>query len=97
VLAPLEGIDTLETLRFANNGIRDLNVMTTLPSLNVVDLSGHEIVDLSALELLPNLESVFVYGNPVDLSSGSSQLELLNAIIAKTEGTLLNKFYSLWV
>lgn len=83
-LGVLDGIDTLEILEFANNGIRDLNVLATLPSLRKIDLSGNEVSDLSPLGQLPLLEKVALFGNPVDLTEGSSQLELLNTIIANT-------------
>ncbi len=89
VLGILDGIDSLEVLKFANNGIRDLNVFTTLPSLRKVDLSGNEVSDLTPLGQLPLLEKIAIFGNPVDLTDGSSQLELLNTIVANTGAEVL--------
>ncbi len=84
VLAPLDGIDTLNTLRFANNAISDLSTLSTLPDLKEVDLSGNDISDLTVLQDLPKLEKVAVFGNPVDLSEGSSQRTLLDSIVSST-------------
>lgn len=84
VLAPLDGIDTLNTLRFANNAISDISALSTLPDLKEVDLSGNDILDLAVLQDLPKLEKLAVFGNPVDLSEGSSQRTLLDAIVSST-------------
>lgn len=84
VLAPLDGIDTLDTLRFANNNIIDLSVLISLPALKEVDLSGNDVTDLTPLSQLPQLERIVVYDNPVDLSEGSAQFDLLNTIVENT-------------
>jgi len=89
VLGILDGIETLEILKFANNGVRDLNVLTTLPALRKIDLSGNEVTDLAPLGGLTALEKIAIFGNPVDLTEGSSQLELLNAIIEDNGVTVL--------
>jgi len=89
VLGVLDGIESLEVLRFANNEIRDLNVLTTLPSVRRLDLSGNQVNDITVLSQLPLLEKLAIYGNPVDLSEGSSQLKTLNAVIANTGADVL--------
>ena len=55
VLGTLNGIESLEILKFANNNISDLDVLNSLPALEEVDLSGNSGVDLTPLTQLPNL------------------------------------------
>lgn len=83
-LAPLEGIASLEVLKFASNGIRDLAVLASLPGLKEVDLSGNQISDLAPLQQLPELVKLTVFDNPVDLTEGSDQRLLLDAIASST-------------
>ncbi len=89
ILGALDGIETLQILKLANNGIRDLDVLSTLPFLRKIDLSGNEVTDLTPLENLPDLEKVAIYGNPIDLTEGSTQLDVLNAIAANSGVTVL--------
>ena len=89
VLAPLDSIKTLNILKFAGNSIRDLAVLNTLPSLVEIDLSGNSVEDLTPLSQLPNLVKVSIYDNPVDLTSGSNQSTILEAIVANTGAKIL--------
>ena len=89
VLGALNGIESLEILKFANNNIIDLDVLNSLPALEELDLSGNRVVDLTPLTQLPNLEKVSVYDNPVDLSEDSGQSDILETIIANTGANIL--------
>ncbi len=89
VLGYLNGIESLEILKFANNNISDLDVLNSLPALEELDLSGNSVVDLTPLAQLPNLEKVSIFDNPVDLSEGSSQSTVLENIVASTGANIL--------
>lgn len=89
VLGYLNGIESLEILKFANNNISDLDVLNSLPALVELDLSGNSVVDLTPLTQLPNLAKVSIFDNPVDLSEGSSQSTVLENIVASTGANIL--------
>ena len=88
VLGIIDVIETLEILKFANNGVRNLNVLTTLPAQRKIDLSGNEVIDLNPQVGVIALERIAIFGNSVDLTEGSNQLELLKGIIEHNGATV---------
>ena len=89
VLGIIDVIETLEILKFANNGVRNLNVLTTLPAQRKIDLSGNEVIDLNPQVGVIALERIAIFGLAtyekfeVDISLFRNVLSLFKFILCR--------------
>jgi len=67
-LAPLSGLEHLETLTIQGGGVdsAELATLGSVPPLQSLDLRYNELTDLDAISNLPLLKTLSVYGNPLD-------------------------------
>jgi len=73
----LEDIQDISYLYASDRGISDLTGIELLTSLYDINLMNNLITDITPLMMLPQLKYVWLSGNPIDLSVGSSNLAVL--------------------
>lgn len=74
-------LENIIALDLANQGIKSLDGIDVIESLEILSVAGNEITDFTILKELENLEEVIVTGNP--FSNDSEQLAILEELRSK--------------
>jgi glucan-binding YG repeat protein len=82
-ISPLTNLTNLTYLDLDNNNITDLSPLYGKQYLHTLFLTSNPISDISVLLSLPNLQYVNLEGLPLDLTTGSSAMNVINSLISR--------------
>ncbi|MFV8826433.1 leucine-rich repeat domain-containing protein [Alkalihalobacterium sp. APHAB7] len=76
----IHNLTNLRTLELYNVGITDISVLEGLNELRYLYLGYNNIIDINVLLKLPKLSYVTLWGNPIDLSMNSNNMEVITQL-----------------
>ncbi len=72
-----EDLLSISYLDISNHGINDLTGLEYLSNLNYIDLQNNNITDITPLLTVTQLQTVWLSGNPIDITEGTDNYDVL--------------------